>query len=526
MLININQKYNKPSVLRLKIIFLFFVSTLLTIYIFIASNSFGFDDEFNTINIIESLNFSSMYRYLQSNDIHPPLSYIFDKLLFNIFQDWSIVRVFLSIVVVASITNLAYKFFEDLNIRSICLLIFLGFDPNILIWGTSIRWYTYYLIILCWFLIIPRRNTNWFYIKQLLGFLLLGHIGYITFLLFVPLFIYYNLNPIKNYKNNFSKLVITYLILLTLYSYQLYIFLTIHVQSDPAKGNYNFPLTKNLIGFISGVFSNQGVMPFSLAGILSIFSFVFILYFHLKESIKIKRLIDLTQIYFISLLLFFVSGVGGFIRIFVILSPFKALLITNLRDNKFLYKLLCSILLLTQLQGFFNFIYNKGTTKSYWNIPHKTIFTELKKENAKCNDNLIIFHHDMALSFHLNREGLISISPFENIIPYSGDKNILNTSPYSNNNKIDEIINSQSNECVALVDTFRGHSGLSYDFKRKLMEAVNHLKYQSLRTINFGKNNDTKINRIISKDYPDFRAKLYFFKNVGSLEKMIIWSKS
>ena len=148
MLININQKYNKPSVLRLKIIFLFFVSTLLTIYIFIASNSFGFDDEFNTINIIESLNFSSMYRYLQSNDIHPPLSYIFDKLLFNIFRDWSIVRVFLSIFVITSITNLAYNFFEDLNIRSICLLIFLGFEPSILIWGTSIRWYTYYLIIL------------------------------------------------------------------------------------------------------------------------------------------------------------------------------------------------------------------------------------------------------------------------------------------------------------------------------------------------------------------------------------------
>ena len=50
-------------------------------------NTYGYDDEFNTINIIESLDFRNMYRYLQSNDIHPPLSYLINKLLFNILKD-------------------------------------------------------------------------------------------------------------------------------------------------------------------------------------------------------------------------------------------------------------------------------------------------------------------------------------------------------------------------------------------------------------------------------------------------------
>ena len=180
-----------------KFLFLFLASILFIFYIYAASNTYGFDDEFNTINIIESLDFKNMYRYLQSNDIHPPLSYLINKLLFNILKDWNLVRAVLSSFVVLSIINLAYSRYKINKNSSILLLLFLGFDPNIIMWGTSIRWYTYFIIILNWYLIIPNRNSIWFYLKQIIGLTLLGYTGYISILLIPPLFIYYNCSPLK-----------------------------------------------------------------------------------------------------------------------------------------------------------------------------------------------------------------------------------------------------------------------------------------------------------------------------------------
>ena len=43
-----------------------------------------------------------MLRYLQTNDIHPPLSYIFDRLIFDFLKNWNYVRGLLSIFLIAS----------------------------------------------------------------------------------------------------------------------------------------------------------------------------------------------------------------------------------------------------------------------------------------------------------------------------------------------------------------------------------------------------------------------------------------
>ena len=44
-----------------KFLFIFLASILFIFYIYVASNTYGYDDELNTINIIENLDFKNMY---------------------------------------------------------------------------------------------------------------------------------------------------------------------------------------------------------------------------------------------------------------------------------------------------------------------------------------------------------------------------------------------------------------------------------------------------------------------------------
>ena len=185
-------------------------------------------------------------------------------------------------------------------------------------------------------------------------------------------------------------------------------------------------------------------------------------------------------------------------RILVILIPFKALLLSSFKIKKLSYQIACIILILSQLQGFSNAISHSGTTIAYWNVPHKDIFRELEVQSKSCPKDLVVVHHDQAMSFHLNKKQYISISPFENSFGPSV-KNILKESPYHNKNDLNQIFNSKNINCVVVVDTFRGINGIPYEQKIKLLNAVENLNYKSLKSFNFGKNNDIKLNRIFTK---------------------------
>ena len=177
--------------LNYKLHFVFLSTIIFTLYLYTSSNNYGYDDEFATINIIENLDFLSMVKWLQTNDIHPPLSYLIDKILFNIFRRWVLVRIFISSLLVSSIFYLAYKKYQ-FSTKSSLLLLFLGFDPGVLMWGTSIRWQSYFIIVICWFLVVPNVKSNWFYFKQIIGLTILCYTGYVGIILIPPLFLLYN----------------------------------------------------------------------------------------------------------------------------------------------------------------------------------------------------------------------------------------------------------------------------------------------------------------------------------------------
>ena len=182
-----------------------------------------------------------------------------------------------------------------------------------------------------------------------------------------------------------------------------------------------------------------------------------------------------------------------------------------------------------------NVISHSGTTKSYFNIPVNEVIQEIDKFAYECGSTPIVFHHIDALSFHLNRKNIISVSHIENN-PYRGSnsdkayeikerhlKYLGIYSPYTNKNDFDKILNSNNNKCVMVVDSFRGFNNFSYLTKIKMLDAINKIQYSSKQVKNIGLSKDFFISKKIAKDYPKYSVTLHKFVGPKNLSDMKIW---
>ena len=166
---------------------LFIVSAI--ILLSIAYNSFGYDDEYWNIRMIEDNSLTVLISKIQNFDVHPPLSYIVNFSFYKLFNNWTAVRLISSLLFILS---LGYTLFRTKNNEAkLILLLLLGFNPSIMLWVTSIRWYAYAVPLLM-ILSFPLENNNkyyWYYF--FLGFLLLSFISYVGIILIIPYFIWY-----------------------------------------------------------------------------------------------------------------------------------------------------------------------------------------------------------------------------------------------------------------------------------------------------------------------------------------------
>jgi len=508
-------------------IYIFIFGIFGIIYFQFALTTKGYDDEFWTIGIIENTSWGNMLRYLQTNDIHPPLSYIFDRLIFDFLKNWNYVRGLLSIFLIASTFNLTFYIKRNTHdIHALIYPLFFLSNPAVLMWGTSLRWYTYFLIIFNWLLIIPEKNSKWFEIKLVFSILLLSLTGYITFIFIIPIFLYYYSKHEITWSKKFILISKNIVIYILLFSPQLFFFTKYHASAESSfDGNLFFPIKNLIVGVFSSFLSNQGVLPFSSLGILSTVSTTFLMIFCFRNFTKSKPISNIFIPLLISLLALIISGAAGYLRIFVTLTPIQSKWISDLKINKKKYFFPIFIILITQLYGIQNVISHSGTTKSYFNIPVHEVIQEIDKFANECGSKPIVFHHINALSFHLNRKEIISISHIENS-KYKVSKTskyLEIESPYVNKNDLNKILNSDNNKCAIVVDNFRGFNNFSYSTKIKMLEAMDKIKYSSKKIKNIGLNKNIFISKKIAKDYPKNSITLYKFIDPRNLSDMKIW---
>ena len=359
-------------------------------------NHHYFDDEIRNLEML-SLSFTEIYNIVQfpekilkplslkvsdnitvfaKGDVHPPLSYLLNKMIYSLFSSYKAILVF-SIFINVSALSYFYHFAEKKLVdkySKLLLFIFVFLNGGILMWTNGVRWYAYWVplfIILYTFLLKHQKldTKNLVIVGLLLSFM--TYLNYLTFLLIISLFILF----LTSRRNDFSfkNILILGALYFSLCLYQLFLFIPVYANS---KGSQNLEVIASTLSALYG-FVNGGSV-FLTNPVLIFFSFftLIIMVLGIKTILANNKAIDLTIIQSIVLfigliLLMIITGVSGKYRNVIALSiPFYFIIsyfLTYIKSVNIKRVYLFSALILSVI-SVFNLITRQDTAKNSLNL--------------------------------------------------------------------------------------------------------------------------------------------------------------
>jgi len=480
---------------------LFITTSLLILYCSVGYFSYGYDDEFFNIRLIEKLGYGAV-SFLQTTDIHPPGSYFIDAFLFSVFGKWELVRLCISLITAISLSYAIISIHKrNGSFAGIISFILLGLNPAILLWCTSIRWYAFFVPILIWLSIIPKKQ-NWLYwAKCFGGLILLAYFGYIVLIIALPiLYLYWNSND-ENKIKKIKAMILYGSISFILYSYQLFIFLTVHLKNKDTQVS---SFIKSLYGIYSSQISNQGVFPLSIPGIITSIAtigiFITVFYSDLKSNIQNKYFVSYSMATFFT----FITGIASKIRNLLIISPWLAIWLstTNIKSShKKIFIFFLTFISIGNLWGDYNIITHQNTIKTNFNLPVQPVLDDLKAELAKSENDLVILCHDPKLTWHLNHAGYLVIGPYSHSI-------------------LSSKIFQSKHQCVIILKTW---SGVNSEYLKKMYGEVKLLHFNNSSEQKFGHDDFYLFKKKLTPFYPEYMIEVTKLYSVENLEVLKSW---
>jgi hypothetical protein len=479
--------------------FLLLYVFLFLIYGLTGLQSPGYDDEFFNINLIEQYGFNTL-RKTQSGDVHPPLSYLLNLTLHNIFGEWGYVRASIGLFTAASlISGINYIRRQNGDLTGFVAFIVLGLNPAFLLWCTGLRWYAFFVPILIFLLQVPIVRNKFYWAKCFIGLTTLAYIGYAAFLVAPAIVILYWLMDNSNLKKKLKEISIWGGLSILIYAYQLNIFLNIHLQNKDSQISGIF---KSILGVLVSNFSNQGVFPLSFAGIATFVgtSGLSVLLLHYQFFLKRKNQYLIP--YGIATLIAILSGLAGKFRNLVVISPMQAYWIAtsighSIYQSKLLKLFLCCIFV-GNIWGIVNVMLHQNTTKNSWNIPVKVTLRELELAKADCFGNHLFLVSDPSLTWHIKKAQFDVTSPSGAVAD----------------------VNKKYN-CLTVVKTYAGSLP---DFKYKNMyEEIGMVRADNTKIIKIGKDEFFWAKRYLDNRYPEYQVEIITYSGISNLPDLKSW---
>lgn len=479
----------------------FIYSFICLLYGFVGYTATGFDDELFNITIVETLSFSQMIDFIQSSDAHPPISYIFNKLLFSIFNDWKVVRLVTALLFSSAICYAIAETKKRNGINSsILIFLLLGLQPAMLMWGTSLRWYAIFVGVLTWVSFTPTsKSIGLYWTKFILGSILLLYTGYIAMLILPGLaWIYYS-GMKGGEKRKLTLLTISGIIIFIVFIPQLLIFKSVHFK---AANSQFYSFISNLQGVFISQFSNQGLFPITFFAIISAIGFLVLWGVEFHNLLK-NKLNENALPYFSTIILIVAAGIAGRFRSLVVANPFQAIWITELtkKNSSRLVKCAIALIVISNIAGLINVSKHKDTTKSNWNIPMKQILNLVQKEGIQ--GKTVVYCHDPILSYQLEKSGYPVLGPY-----------YINKKKYT----------SPSAAVVVVVKTNQGV--IPYEKYHEMLNEIIKLEYKEKKTLQFGEDKHYELKRKIDPTFPKYAAELVVYRDVTNLPQHSSWEWS
>lgn len=474
---------------------------VLFLYFYVGYTSYGFDDEYVNIDWVERYGLH-VWRIAQTEDVHPPLSYVFNYLLYHVLGDWSAVRAFNGIILVLVAARLS-NFLSGRHLF-ICAFILLCVNPSILMWGTSLRWYSYFLVVVMWALIIPK-HLIWRWLKFVICGVLLFHTSYAAFLVLPSLFYIY-----LAYYRDYSRWALYFAFcsggLLTLLCLpQIEVLFSVHLaNSDGQAGSF----LRSLLGIGISFFSNHGLFPlsaFAIVSALSMFGIYFIIAaYTVRESSVVMKNVGIIS-FGGFLLLAVLSGLGAKFRNLVVGVPFQIICITNfwdrLAENKWSRVLLVGFLF-GNLGGVWNVISHADTIKNNWNLPVSQIVTAIEERGEGCSGSTVIAVHDPTLTRVLDGVWPNVVSPY---IPNPSEAPLAST------------IN-----CLFVVKTF--HGSIPVNNYKNMIRDLEGLCAQNVEVVYSKVDKYASVKKLLIPSFPTFVVEVQLFTGLNCQVNLPNWT--
>lgn len=473
------------------------VSLILPIMLFAytAYNSYGYDDEMFNINHVES--YSSAYELISEHlsgkflDIHPLGSYLINYMLIKFSGSWNIVRVIGAVIAALSIW-LCWRYLVSAGMNDILTVIFayvfMCLNPNLLLWCTGIRWYTYFFPLVCIMgmlfsppeCISSRKFLFWgiYFITASLMFYIESNAAIIILASFVLLLL-----QRRKFLYDEYKIILCFGILSLLFvSRQIYLCLTVLYPAAAGSGEvYSF-----MASFIGGghhFFSNHAVMPLSVPGLILIAANL-ILFIAFIVNIKSVSSGYANKFFMLSYAGMIITAIGGKIRNYVSLSAvhgnFLADVFSRIRFRN-LKLIVLALYIAGNSWGIYNVMNHTDTTRGTWNTPYGDMIAFMKSYDT---EKYIVLSHNPVFDYHIKQLGF-------NVIDALGDSGW--------QEKVKEY-----DGAVIILKTYKG--SLSDSDYESFNEYINGRKV--IKSERFGHDKFAGFKRRIDKNYPDYYAEI------------------
>lgn len=469
----------------LKIIFILAFLLTTTLYCLTSYNSLGYDDEIFNVKLIEQTDsYKEINTLINSTDVHPAGMYLINKFLYNIIPNYFVIRAISGFFAAISLYFVWFSFYKSQTNKFILTFSFLSLcvNPTLLLWCTGLRWYTYYVPLICLLcILINKAQTKTYNVWA--GFfiisLLMLYINYISFIICPIVFVCLIFIRKDYLKLEWKKICVFTILFFILASYQIYIFSTVHINNAGSQVNFLFN------AFVTGgqnILCGQAVMPISAYGISLILAGL-ILFFIFLKNLK-KCLTPLNTIFLIIYIGIMATGLGGKIRNFVILGALQGLFLTSVYEHikvKMLQKAVLLLYAFGTIGGIFNVYLHIDTTKGSWNTPYKEIMEYIKKQTP--NIKLVVSNNPVLL-YYTSKAGIKTID--------LNDKDWLSD------------ITKEKGEILA-IKSYRG--SMTTENYSKYIEIINNSKIVEKKK--FGYDKFARFKKRFDSSYPDYYAEAF-----------------
>jgi hypothetical protein len=365
-----------------------------------------YDDEVASIRWVAQRGFLELFAFINSTDVHPPLSYLVNRLFW--FEHYPRL---LFVPAVALNAMAVFFFFRSASARLndrcalICLFCLTFLNSEVLMWGISVRWYSIFVplsIFLFTVLLLREVNVRSIYLVALT----LVVLTYTCYLIFLLLPFVCALLWLRGGRRHRKHLLAAALIYCFLTAYQYWIFATVHRHGSDSQ---QFSLLNSFAYAVLEVVNGSSAFPLEPLAVLKnlaiLFLFVAAILRWRRESVNATSIVTISALVVGCIAMLTITGLGGKMRNGAFLNIWFALLMAMLipRAPGWIRVGVTGTVLGFTVLSSYNLMAGTETLKDRYNFPIKetvSLVEDCKRRNQGV-ETIVYVTNDPTIAFEL-----------------------------------------------------------------------------------------------------------------------------